>query len=83
MLGVIFWGWDAFVLLILYWLETAVIAFWTVVRVATSSPDELASIQFGDQTRHIIIGHGLVFFTHARRTLHGGAFPVPLDSVFG
>jgi hypothetical protein len=27
LIGVIFWGWDAFVLLMLYWLETAVIAF--------------------------------------------------------
>jgi hypothetical protein len=27
LVGVIFWGWDAFVLLMLYWLETAVIAF--------------------------------------------------------
>ena len=33
-IGVLAWGWDAFVLLMLYWLETAVIAFWTVVRVA-------------------------------------------------
>ena len=31
--GVVFWGWDAFVLLMLYWLETAVIGFWTIVRV--------------------------------------------------
>ena len=35
--GVIWWGWDAFVLLCLYWLETAVIGFWTILRVATLS----------------------------------------------
>ena len=31
--GVFFWGWDAFVLLILYWLETAIIGFWTALRI--------------------------------------------------
>jgi hypothetical protein len=31
--GVAFWGWDVFVILILYWLETLVIAFWTILPV--------------------------------------------------
>ena len=31
--GVVFWGWDAFVILMLYWLETVVIAFWTILPV--------------------------------------------------
>jgi hypothetical protein len=35
--GVVWWGWDAFVLLCLYWLETAVIGFWTILRVMTLS----------------------------------------------
>ena len=34
--GVVWWGWDAFLLLTLYWMETVVIAFWTVVRIALS-----------------------------------------------
>ena len=37
--GILFWGWDTFVLLCLYWLETAVIGFWTILRVATMSRD--------------------------------------------
>ena len=37
--GVLWWGWDAFVLLCLYWLETAVIGFWTILRFATMSRD--------------------------------------------
>jgi hypothetical protein len=37
--GILFWGWDAFVLLCLYCLETAVIGFWTIARVATMSRD--------------------------------------------
>jgi len=37
--GILFWGWDVFVLLCLYCLETAVIGFWTIARVATMSRD--------------------------------------------
>lgn len=37
--GILFWGWDAFVLLCLYWLETAVVGFWTILRLATMSRD--------------------------------------------
>jgi hypothetical protein len=48
LVGVIFWGWDAFVLLMLYWLETAVIAFWTILRIATMPPRALGDIQIGD-----------------------------------
>lgn len=46
LIGVFLWGWDAFILLILYWLETAVIAFWTVVRIATMPRDALGDIRF-------------------------------------
>ena len=37
--GILFWGWDAFVMLCLYWLEIAVVGFWTILRVATMSQD--------------------------------------------
>ena len=32
--GVLYWQWDTFQLLMLYWMETAVIAFWTMMRLA-------------------------------------------------
>jgi Family of unknown function (DUF6498) len=32
--GLLAWHWDAFLLLLSYWLETAVIAFWTLVQIA-------------------------------------------------
>jgi hypothetical protein len=44
--GVIAWGWDAFILLMLYWLETAVIAFWTIVRIALTPRDRLDGLKF-------------------------------------
>jgi hypothetical protein len=42
LIGVLAWDWDAFVLLMLYWLETAVIAFWTVARIACLPRDAVA-----------------------------------------
>lgn len=34
LLGVLFWQWDVFLLLVLYWMETAIIGFWTIVAIA-------------------------------------------------
>jgi hypothetical protein len=46
LIGVVAWGWDAFVLLMLYWLETAIIAFWSVLRIATMPPAALGDIKY-------------------------------------
>jgi hypothetical protein len=42
--GVFFWGWDVFVLLMLYWLETLVIAVWAIVKMLLP-PDDPSSGQ--------------------------------------
>ena len=69
LVGVLGWGWDAFVLLVLYWLETAVIAFWTVVRIATTPRDALGDIKFqGSDKPGAPLGLALFF------TLHAGIF---------
>ena len=84
LVGVIFWGWDAFVLLMLYWLETAVIAFWTVARIATMPISTLGDLQFRDASGAKRIGRpiGMAPVLHvARRHLHGRAFPVPVGTV--
>jgi len=39
--GVLWWGWDTFQLLMLYWIETVIIAFFTIRRLARL-PEELA-----------------------------------------
>ena len=44
--GVLWWGWDAFILLLLYWSETVIIAFWTIVRIAVG-PSNGATGAFG------------------------------------
>lgn len=33
LIGVMYWGWSTFVLLMLYWAETVLIAFWTLMRI--------------------------------------------------
>lgn len=32
--GVMFWGWDLYGLMLLYWLETGIIGFWTILHMA-------------------------------------------------
>lgn len=39
-LGVLAWGWDVFLVLVLYWFETVIVAFWTILRVARGEPTE-------------------------------------------
>jgi len=39
--GVLYWDWDTFQLLILYWIETVMIAYWTIRRLALL-PEEQA-----------------------------------------
>jgi hypothetical protein len=44
LVGVIAWGWDAFLLLMLYWMESAIIAFWTIARIATLPPGAMGPL---------------------------------------
>jgi hypothetical protein len=48
--GILWWGWDAFVLLMLYWMETAIIGFWTIVRLTMASPAERGDIRAAGST---------------------------------
>ena len=45
LIGVVLWGWDAFLLLILYWMETVIIAFWTIVQVARMPPGAAGALE--------------------------------------
>ena len=64
--GVLLWGWDAFVLLVLYWFETAIIGFWTLVRVATAPRASLGEISIHGSTRTASpLGLALFFVLHA------------------
>ncbi len=69
LVGVVLWGWDAFLLLMLYWLETAVIAFWTIVRIATMPRAGLGDMHFDGSDRPAA-PLALALFV----TLHAGIF---------
>jgi hypothetical protein len=67
--GVLYWQWDTFQLLMLYWMETVIIAFWTIRRIARVPIQELGTITVNGKvqaaTRRMLCG----FFT-----LHAGVF---------
>jgi hypothetical protein len=78
--GVLLWGWDAFVLLALYWMETAIIGFWMLVRIA-SAPGESGDLKFGEgQT--IASRGGLVLFFIVHAGMFMGVHFVFLWSLF-
>lgn len=60
--GVLWWDWDAFVLLCLYWLETAIIGFWTILRVTTLSQENGSP---GGRSIAAALGMGGFFTVHA------------------
>jgi hypothetical protein len=45
LIGVVLWGWDAFLLLILYWMETVIVAFWTIVQIAQFPPGAAGALE--------------------------------------
>ena len=63
--GVLFWGWDTFQLLMLYWFETVMIAYWTIRRIALL-PEEQALKAKGKT--------GLIDGQTSFFTLHAGIF---------
>jgi hypothetical protein len=68
--GVLLWGWDAFVLLMLYWLETAIIAFWTIVRIATLPAGALGDFKLEGTDKKSFSPFGMAAFF----TVHAGIF---------
>jgi hypothetical protein len=43
-IGVLYWQWDAFLLHMLYWLESAIIGFWTMARIVASAPGSMSAL---------------------------------------
>jgi len=64
LIGVLYWGWDTFVLLMLYWLETVVIAFWTLFRILIAA--DVAKSFAGEVLGRLYI---FIFFL-----IHSGGF---------
>lgn len=53
-IGILLWHWDAFQLLILYWMETVVLGFWAIVLVALSPAKALGPFATGKSRLGII-----------------------------
>jgi hypothetical protein len=49
--GVLYWQWDTFQLLMLYWMETAIIACWTLLRLARLSASDRGEITVNGRPR--------------------------------
>jgi hypothetical protein len=49
--GVLYWQWDAFQLLMLYWTETVIIAFWTILGITRLPADQLGMIKVGGRMK--------------------------------
>jgi hypothetical protein len=58
--GVLYWNWDLFLLLILYWFDTAIIGFWMMVQALREPPAGV---------HRAAVGLGIVFIT-----FHAGLF---------
>ncbi|NMA98801.1 MAG: hypothetical protein GX970_11950 [Phyllobacteriaceae bacterium] len=91
LLGVFMLGWDIYTLLIFYWLETAVIAFWTVLTLAFNIGDPVLRSQNGSAASQgpgsfvgvIVLLHSGAFLAihlYLVSSLYGGNWPGHLDS---
>src|SRR5437588_9843949 len=70
LVGVFFWHWDAFLLLILYWMETALIAFWTFARIGVAPPEALAQMRMTSSGKPVVARSSIIGFF----TVHAGMF---------
>lgn len=64
--GLLWWGWDAFVLLSLYWMETAVLGIWMILQ--------LIAIALTDRSIGLIGRIPAAIFYGAFFTVHAGGF---------
>ena len=69
LVGVLFWQWDTFQLLMLYWMETVILAFWTMRRLARLPADQAGNITINGRERPANNAMLVGFFT-----LHAGIF---------
>jgi Family of unknown function (DUF6498) len=67
--GVLYWQWDTFQLLMLYWMETAIIAFWTIRRLAGLPADALGTMKLNGVERPATRAMLVSFFS-----VHAGMF---------
>jgi hypothetical protein len=70
LVGVAYWRWDAFLLLMLYWMDTAIIAFWTMARIAVTPRERLDDLRISSGGRSVNSPWAIVAFF----VVHAGIF---------
>jgi hypothetical protein len=90
--GVLAWGWDVFLVLVLYWFETVIVAFWTVVGIACG-PRDAALFKDRSGSAWSPVGLALFFTAHSGIflgvhfmflwTLFAGGWPRRVDAAGG
>lgn len=81
LLGVWFYGWSAYALLILYWLETLIIGFWTLILVALMPKQSIRIFSSPAFPAYTGIGMALFVLAHAGIFMFVHVFM--LQGVFG
>ena len=69
LLGVFYWGWDAFLLLLLYWMETAIVGFWVAMQMNLGPQATSAGTKRTSRYAFFAVLGLLLFFT-----AHAGIF---------
>src|ERR1700738_2592364 len=62
LVGVAFWHWDAFLVLMLYWMDTAIIAFWTMARIAMTPRQRLDDLRISSGEKSVNSPWAIVAF---------------------
>jgi Family of unknown function (DUF6498) len=63
--GVLLWHWDVFVLIVLYWMETAVIGFWTILRIALAPPGSMGPLMVNGRPSNSSFAMAAFFLVHS------------------
>jgi hypothetical protein len=74
--GILFWRWNAFELLILYWMETAILGFWAITVVTISPVKALGPL--GEKTSRI----GIILFLLLHSSIFMGVHFMILWELF-
>src|ERR1700756_1006472 len=69
--GVLYWGWDVFVLLILYWLGTATIGIWTIARIAVAPAGSLGPLMVNGRPTNSRLAMTVFFILHSGMFMGG------------
>lgn len=64
LVGVLYWGWDLFLLLFLYWTDTAIIGFWMIVQAFREPPGGMHRAGLGVSVLFLTFHAGVFMGVH-------------------